>query len=140
MSRSNQPASSGPTPSPAATHLQVRKAIISDVVSVVVFVLLAAMAHSLTLGTIGLLLACFLPALALAWLATRAWKTNPAAIKPVGLGIWAATTTVGLAILAIVKQQRSDPIMMTITAVVLALFLVGWRALATAMEKQQRPR
>ncbi|GAA2232721.1 hypothetical protein GCM10010401_00620 [Rarobacter faecitabidus] len=125
--------SPSPVPAPPARQ-QVVRAAISDFVSVVVFALLAALAHGKGPADIAKLLAIFVPALAVAWLAARAWRA-PASLKPVGLSVWAATSAVGLGIYAVVQSKAPHWTMTTITVVVLALLILGWRLLARAAAK-----
>lgn len=113
---------------------QVIRAAVSDVVSVVVVSLIASMAIASAPEFITFI-GALIPALAIAWLAARAWR-NPAAIKPVGLGVWAATAMVGLAILTMINNGRLVWQMITIIVVFLAILMLGWRFLAGAMERQ----
>ncbi|SNT09244.1 Protein of unknown function [Micrococcales bacterium KH10] len=80
------------------------------------------------------LLAAFIPALALAWVASRAWR-NPAIVKPTGLGIWAATAMVGLAVIALINNARPTMTMATLTVALLGILLLGWRGLVTLMNR-----
>lgn len=77
----------------------------------------------------------FLLALLVGWLASRAWR---APLRwPVAAGVWGGTVLVGLALRA-AFTHRLPPTFVLITAVSLAILLLGWRALALAVIRTRR--
>ena len=110
-----------------------------DVVLVLVFVAIGRQSHDegITLsGTLGTAWP-FLAALVLGWLATRAWR-NPLGIVRPGVLLWASTVVIGM-LLRVVSGQGVALAFVIVAAVTLALFLVGWRALAAGF-RRIRPR
>jgi hypothetical protein len=61
-------------------------------------------------------------------LVTRSWR-DPRGIVWTGIGIWLSTVAVGV-LLRGVSGQGVQLSFVIVTAIVLAIFLVGWRALA----------
>ncbi|GAA5033316.1 DUF3054 domain-containing protein [Microbacterium fluvii] len=70
----------------------------------------------------------FLAGLVVGWLLTFAWRA-PVALLRTGLGVWAATLVGGM-LLRAVSGQGVQVAFVIVAAVVLALFLIGWRAVA----------
>ncbi len=78
----------------------------------------------------------FLSGLAVGWLVARAWR-RPAAIIPGGVGAWLGTVAVGM-ILRVVAGQGTAPAFIGVALAFLGLFLLGWRAAATAWSRYGR--
>lgn len=97
-----------------------------DVVLVLAFVLIGRASHSEGLAGVLTTLWPFLAGLMIGWLVLRAWR-QPQRLVWTGLGVWLFTVAGGLLIRAAVGQgvQLSFVI---VTTVVLAFFLLGWRA------------
>lgn len=70
----------------------------------------------------------FLVALLVGWLVTRAWR-GPLAIVRTGLPVWAVTVILGMVLRALSGQGVAVAFVI-VAAITLALFLLGWRALA----------
>jgi hypothetical protein len=110
---------------PAASALL---AAIVDLVLVVAFVLIGRASHNE--GLLGTLVTLwpFLAGLAIGWIGSRAWRT-PFTLRWTGLTIWAATVIVGMLLRAVAGQGVQLGFVI-VTTVVLATFLLGWRAIA----------
>ena len=103
-------------------------AAIVDIVLVVVFVLIGRASHNEgPRGTLATLVP-FLAGLAIGWIGARAWRA-PFVLRWTGLTIWAATVMVGM-LLRAVAGQGVQLGFVVVTTVVLAIFLLGWRAIA----------
>lgn len=105
--------------------------IVFDVVLVVVFVLIGRSSHSEGFSIAGTLNTAwpFLAGLLVGWLALRAWL-RPRQIVWTGIGVWLSTVVVGL-VLRAVSDQGVQLSFAIVTAVLLAIFLLGWRALSS---------
>jgi Protein of unknown function (DUF3054) len=79
----------------------------------------------------------FLAGLAVGWLVARTWR-RPDAIVPGGLGAWLGAAAVGM-ILRVAAGQGTALAFICVALGFLALFLLGWRAAATAWARS-RPR
>jgi hypothetical protein len=102
-------------------------AALADVVLVVAFVLIGRASHNE--GPLGTLVTLwpFLAGLAIGWIGARAWRT-PFTLRWTGLTVWAATVIVGI-LLRTVSGQGVQFGFVVVTAVVLAIFLLGWRGI-----------
>ena len=99
-----------------------------DVVLVTVFVLIGRASHNEgPLGTLSTLWP-FLAGLALGWVVTRAWR-DPVSIAWIGVGVWASTVVVGM-LLRILSGQGVQVSFVVVAAIVLGVFLLGWRWIA----------
>ena len=103
-------------------------AAVVDVVLVVVFVLIGRASHNE--GPLGTLVTLwpFLAGLVIGWIGARAWRT-PFTLRWTGLTIWAATVIVGMLLRSVAGQGVQFGFVI-VTAVVLGIFLLGWRAIA----------
>ncbi len=102
-------------------------AFLLDVVLVAAFVLIGRASHNE--GPLGTLVTLwpFLAGLVIGWIGARAWRT-PLALRWSGLTIWAATVIVGMLLRALAGQGVQIGFVI-VTTVVLAIFLLGWRAI-----------
>ncbi|AZZ49422.1 DUF3054 domain-containing protein [Rathayibacter rathayi] len=108
---------------------RVGLALALDTVLVLVFVLIGRSSHdegSALLGLLGTLWP-FLVALLAGWAVSRSWRA-PDRIAPTGLVVWAVTVAGGM-LLRIASGQGVQWGFVIVTAVVLAVFLLGRRAL-----------
>ncbi|QWL29703.1 DUF3054 domain-containing protein [Rathayibacter toxicus] len=62
------------------------------------------------------------------WVASRSWR-RPDQVAPAGLIVWAVTVAGGI-LLRVVSGQGVQPSFVIVTAIVLAVFLLGRRALS----------
>ncbi|WP_342799553.1 DUF3054 domain-containing protein [Quadrisphaera granulorum] len=125
----------GPTTSttPTTTRAGFLLALLADVVLVLVFAAVGRRSHGEADALAGLTHTAwpFLAGLALGWLAVGWWgmtlrRWAPLAVVPAGLAVWAGTL-VGGHLLRLVSGQGSAPSFVVVSAVVLAVFLLGWR-------------
>lgn len=115
-----------PLPSPA---LPSWLAAPLDVVLVLVFVLIGRGSHGENVLA-GLFQTSwpFLAGLVVGWLICLAWR-RPSALWPTGVTVWAATTVLGMLLRVLSGQGIAVPFVIVAT-LVLAVFLLGWRAIA----------
>lgn len=102
-----------------------------DIVSVVVFVAIGRKNHDESGSVIASTLkvaAPFLIALAVGWIAVRAWQA-PTAVRT-GLVIWLVTVIGGMLLRKFAFDRGTAVPFIIVASVFTLLFLVGWRALA----------
>ena len=104
------------------------RALAADVVLVVVFVLIGRRSHEESGAVLGLLRTAwpFLVGLGAGWLAVRAWR-RPVRVWPEGVVVWLVTVALAMVLRAVSGQGVAFSFLV-VTLVVLALFLLGWRA------------
>lgn len=126
------------TASPAAIRNAALAAAI-DVVLVFVFVVIGRRSHGerLTLAGTAETWWPFLVGLTVGWLVTRAWRRPLGVVVP-GLPLWISTVVIGL-LLRLATGHTAQLPFVIVAIVVLAAFLVGWRALAAGF-RRIRPR
>ena len=109
----------------------------ADAACALVFVLIGRASHSE--GLLGALTTWwpFLGGLLVGWVVMRAWR-SPRTIVWTGVGIWVSAVTVGM-LLRAAGGQGVQPSFVIVTAVVLGVFLLGWRA-AALLVRRMRPR
>lgn len=134
VDRTTAPAGSGP----GRRALRVAAAAAADALLVVAFVLLGRREHDSGGGIPGLLgtLGPFLAGLAAGWLLARAWR-RPAGLPLPGITVWAVTVAAGM-LLRAVTGHGVQPAFALVTAVVLGVFLLGWRGLVAAGARFRR--
>jgi hypothetical protein len=105
-------------------------AAVADVLLVLTFVLIGRGSHDEGFSVVGALNTFwpFLTGLAVGWLVTLAWM-RPRAILPTGVVVWASTVIVGM-LLRWASAQGVAISFVIVAAIVLAVFLIGWRAVA----------
>lgn len=105
-------------------------AAVLDMALVLLFVAIGRRSHDEDSAFVGFLTTAwpFLTGAAIGWLAARAWR-RPLAVWPTGVIVWGASVVLGM-LLRAVSGQGVQVSFVIVTAVVLAAFLVGWRALA----------
>lgn len=118
-------------------------ALVVDVALVLVFAAVGRRSHGEAGAVVGLAHTAwpFLAGLGAGWLlvallgSRRSW--SPLALVPAGLVVWAATL-LGGHLLRLVSGQGSAWSFAVVSAVVLAVFLLGWRALRTPLARVLR--
>lgn len=106
---------------------------VADLGLVAAFVLIGRASHSEDpLGTLVTLWP-FIAGLAIGWIGARAWRA-PFALRYTGFTVWAATVIVGM-LLRSVSGQSVQFGFVVVTTVVLAIFLLGWRAIVQLMRR-----
>ena len=116
-----------------ATPSRVGRAVVAgslDVAAVAVFVLVGRRGHDegLTVSGVASTAAPFVIGLAAGWATTRAWRA-PASM-PVGAVIWLVTAVLGLVLRRTVFDDGTALTFVVVTALTLAVLLLGWRTLA----------
>lgn len=125
------------TPAPSARPGFAALALMIDAVLVLAFVAIGRRSHAegITISGVAETGWPFLAALGLGWLVARAWR-DPLGIRSPALVIW-ATTVVGGVALRLVSGQGAQVGFIIVTALVLGLFLLGWRALAAFVRSRR---
>ncbi|WP_245741329.1 DUF3054 domain-containing protein [Herbiconiux ginsengi] len=113
-------------------------AVVLDVALIAVFVLIGRRSHDEDSALIGFLTTLwpFLAGAAIGWVASLAWRA-PLRLAPTGVVVWAAAVVGGM-LLRILSGQGVQWSFVIVTAVVLGVFLVGWRAIALLVRRLRR--
>ena len=107
-----------------------------DVALVVVFALAGRASHGEhVLSGLATTAWPFLAALAVGWIVSLAWR-RPAAPWRTGIPVWIATVAGGM-LLRAVSGQGVQLAFVVVAAVVLAVFLIGWRLVATLVRRRR---
>jgi hypothetical protein len=125
-----------PTSRATASPRTVLVAAALDVVAVLVFALAGRRTHHDD-GVFAGLLGTAWPfgvALILGWAIARAWR-SPLRVWPIGVIVWGVTVAGGLGLRALTGAGVSGAFPL-VTAVVLAVFLLGWRAVAVLLGRR----
>ncbi|WP_237762674.1 DUF3054 domain-containing protein [Arthrobacter sp. ERGS1:01] len=111
-------------------------AVVMDIVLVVIFAVSGRSSHheSLSVGGVFTTAWPFLAALAAGWLITRNWRA-PVRLWPNGVCIWLITVAGGMALRILSGETAALPFV-AVTIVVLALFLLGSRMIATLVTRR----
>jgi DUF3054 family protein len=114
-------------------------ALLADAACVVLFAAIGRASHDESGGLAALWTTAwpFLAGCGLGWIASRAWRA-PLAMMPTGVAVWLSTLAVGM-LLRRLTGAGTPFIFVVVAAVVLALFMVGWRLLAAARRRVLRP-
>jgi peptidoglycan/LPS O-acetylase OafA/YrhL len=115
-------------------------AFVADLACLVAFAVVGRLSHREALDPIGVATTLwpFLTGLLVAWLAGRLWRA-PARVAPAGLLAWAGALVVGM-LLRAVSGQGVQVAFVVVAAVVLAVLLLGWRALLAATARRRLTR
>lgn len=113
-------------------------ALVGDALAVLLFVAIGLMQHAmpLTTSTVGLVAWPFLVGMLLGHLAIRSWRA-PFALWPHGVFIWAITIAAAMAIRTLFGAGTETSFII-VTATFLALFMLGWRAVASFVTRRER--
>ncbi|WP_104091968.1 DUF3054 domain-containing protein [Arthrobacter sp. GMC3] len=127
-------ATSRPTP------LLTAYAAVLDVVLVLAFAASGRSSHQESLSLAGVFSTAwpFLAALAIGWLLTRNWH-HPVRLWPNGVCIWLITVSGGMT-LRILSGGTAAFAFVVVATLVLALFLLGHRAIAATVLRRTRQR
>ena len=112
---------------------------LADLALVVTFVAIGRSSHQESASLFGFLTTAwpFVVGLVLGWVVARAWRA-PTRVVPVGLVVWGMTLVAGLVLRAI-SGQGVQVSFVIVTALVLALFLLGWRSVVRWTARSRRP-
>lgn len=108
-------------------------AVVLDVVAVLAFVLAGRRTHASGVDAAGLVGTAwpFLVALCAGWVLARAWR-SPAAVLRTGVPVWLVTVALGMLLRRVTGDGTAVAFVLVATAV-LAVLLLGWRAVAAAL-------
>jgi hypothetical protein len=109
----------------------------ADLVLVLIFVLLGRGSHDEGFSVVGSLDTAwpFVAGLAVGWLTSRAWRF-PRGVTYPGVVIWASTAVIGV-VLRTISGQGVAVSFVIVTAMVLAVFLLGWRLIAAVVSRRR---
>ncbi|WP_442786487.1 DUF3054 domain-containing protein [Leifsonia sp. AG29] len=112
-------------------------AFVIDAALVTVFVLVGRRSHGESASASGVLTTLwpFLVGLIAGWAVTWAWK-RPLAIVWPGIPIWLMTVALGM-LIRTSAGQGVEPSFILVAAIVLGVFLVGWRLLALPFARRR---
>jgi peptidoglycan/LPS O-acetylase OafA/YrhL len=118
----------------------VALSVVADVALVLVFVLIGRSSHAEGFSVLGTLVTLwpFLAGLVVGWLATRAWR-RPTTVLRAGIPIWIATVVIGM-LLRVISGQGVQVSFVIVATIVLAIFLLGWRAIVAWIARARRIR
>jgi hypothetical protein len=120
----------------APRTVPVWPAAVADAVAVLAFTLIGIASHDGSLvAAFGRVVWPFALAAALGWVITRAWL-DPTRIWPTGVLIWFITVLGGLLLRGVSGQGLAWSFTL-VTAVFLAITMLGWRTLVTALRRAQ---
>jgi len=113
-------------------------ALIGDVLIVVLFVSAGLIQHGTPLSSEYLFLVAwpFVAGLLLGHLAIRSWRA-PFSLWPHGVFVWAITVAAAMALRTLLGQGTETSFVI-VTAVVTAVGMLGWRALAMLLTRGER--
>ena len=116
-------------------------ALVLDVLLVVLFAAVGRASHDESGPVLGALVIAwpFLVGTAIGWLVVRVVRrTWPIDVAP-GVTVWFATVLVGM-LLRHATGSGTAPSFVVVASVVLAVFLLGWRAVGAYAVRRARPR
>lgn len=113
-------------------------ALVADVLAVLIFVAIGLYQHGDALSTTNIVIVAwpFATGLLLGHLAIRAWRF-PFRIWPHGVFVWAITLVTAMAIRTLF-QAGTEVSFVIVTAITLAVLMLGWRTLALLATRGER--
>lgn len=113
-------------------------ALVADLLAVILFVAIGLMQHgeSLTTTNVAIVGWPFAAGVLLGHLAIRAWR-HPFRIWPHGVFVWAITLVTAMAVRTLF-QAGTEVSFVIVTALVTAVLMLGWRALALWATRGER--
>jgi hypothetical protein len=109
---------------------------VADAVAVLVFTVVGITSHDGSLvAALGRVVWPFALAAAIGWAVARAWR-DPARVWPTGVLIWAVTVLGGLALRGLSGGGLAWSFAL-VTAIFLAITMLGWRGLVTGIRRGQ---
>ncbi len=129
---------SNPRPALQSRPKAILYAATADIVLVLLFALSGRSSHAESLTAGGILHTAwpFLACLAVGWLVCQTWR-HPLRIRPQGVHLWLITVAGGLAVRVVSGDTAELPFIIVAT-LVLGLFLLGHRLLATLVSRRLR--
>lgn len=112
--------------------------LVADALAVLVFVAIGLLQHGigLTSTSVGLVAWPFVLGMLLGHLAIRSWRA-PFALWPRGVFVWAITVVTAMAIRTLFGAG-TEASFVIVTAIVLAVLMLGWRAIASFVTRGER--
>ena len=120
-----------------AARPEIVRAVVLDAALIVVFVLVGRASHGEDLAPSAVLATAwpFLAGGLVGWIVARAWR-GPSRIVPTGLLVWGVTLVVGVVLRALSGEGVVVPFVIT-TAIILAVLLLGWRAVSALVVRRR---
>ncbi|MDJ0357461.1 DUF3054 domain-containing protein [Paenarthrobacter sp. PH39-S1] len=124
------------TSNPPVSRGIVIYAAAADLIVVLVFAATGRASHAETHPLLGVLTTAwpFLAGLVVGWATSRAWRA-PLRLWPHGVAVWAVTVAAGM-VLRLLSGQTAQLPFVVVALVVLAVFLLGHRALAGLVRRR----
>lgn len=121
--------------SPQTPVTSVLLSLVLDVIGVLVFCTIGRRSHAegITLAGVWDTAWPFLSGAGIGWLLSRGW-TRPTSVTRTGIAVWVCTVLFGM-ILRRLSNQGVAFSFVIVASVVTALFLLGWRGIATRLIK-----
>lgn len=112
--------------------------LVADALAVFVFVAIGLLQHGLTLNTDSVVSVgwTFAVGMLVGHLAIRSWRA-PFALWPQGVFVW-AITLVGAMALRTLFSQGTEVSFIVVTAIVLGVLMLSWRAVASFVTRHER--
>ncbi|TXG92490.1 DUF3054 domain-containing protein [Rhodococcus rhodnii] len=122
------------------TPRAVTLALVADVILVIVFAAVGRRSHGEANALAGLATTAwpFLLGLLVGWIAVIALyrdKFDPLLVLPTGVIVWLSTLVVGM-LARVVSGQGTALSFVLVAGTVLAVFLIGWRAIAGVVRRR----
>jgi Protein of unknown function (DUF3054) len=116
-----------------------RTAAVLDIVLVVVFCAIGRRSHDEANAIAGLAGTAwpFLGGLAIGWLIATRFRSAPLSVYPFGVTVWLATVIGGM-LLRVIGGQGTAFSFIVVATIVLAVFLLGWRAIAVLVLRNRK--
>ncbi|MFT2708324.1 DUF3054 domain-containing protein [Clavibacter zhangzhiyongii] len=120
-----------------AARPEIVRAVVLDAALIVVFALVGRASHGEDLAPSGVLGTAwpFLAGGLAGWIVARAWR-SPSRVVPTGLVVWAVAVVVGVVLRALTGEGVVVPFVIT-TAIILAILMLGWRAIAALVVRRR---
>jgi hypothetical protein len=114
-------------------RLRALVAFVIDAAAVAVFVVIGRASHKEDEAQFAVTFWPFAVGLVVGWLGARGWR-RPFSISRTGLLAWAGTVVIGMLLRALSGQGVAVSFVI-VAAIVLGALLLGWRALAAALDR-----
>lgn len=116
---------------------QVRLTVVMDILAVLVFTIIGRLAHQEALNPGGLMrtVVPFLAGLVVGWIIVVVGRL-PATEWRAGLVVWASTLVLGMLMRHFTHQGVAVSFVI-VAAIFLALFLIGWRIVASLVKRRR---
>ena len=114
------------------------RSLVVDAAFVLLFVIIGRRSHDEANAVVGIATTAwpFLAGLGIGWVAVRAWR-HPVRVVPEGLTVWGVTVGVGM-VLRVLSGQGTAVSFVVVALIVLAVFLLGWRAVIARVGARTR--